>query len=258
MLTTVESVAMVIFVVGGSLAFLLLLRHIWPTEQRMRHNDIIGWQVSVIGTTYAVIIGFMLYAVWTTFQQADANAEAEANSLLNVVRAAQGLPNGQSQQVQDLCSEYVTVMLTQEWPAMTQSNVSPMSRRVIQRLWAAVLGSDIHNASQQTSLDHTLTELSNMTEHRRIRQLQVRSSMPGILWTVLIAGAVATIVSACLFGSQDFKLHLIQVVMLSTVLSLILVAIADMNRPFQGSVHVSAAGFEHARDTLDSMRAANQ
>jgi len=177
---------------------------------------------------------------------------------LNVVRASQGLPNGHSQQIQDLCSEYVTVMLTQEWPAMTQSNVSPMSRRVVQRLWAAVMGSDVHNALQQTSLDHTLTELSNMTEHRRVRQLQVRSYMPGILWTVLIAGAIATIISACLFGSQDFRLHLIQVVMLSTVLSLILVAIADMNRPFQGSVHVSAAGFEDARDALDSMRAGNQ
>jgi len=239
------------------LAFLLLLRHIWPTEQRIRHNDIIGWQVSVIGTTYAVIIGFMLYAVWTTFQQADGNAEAEANALLNVVRAAQGLPNGQRQQIEDLCSEYVTVMLTQEWPAMTQSSVSPMSRRVVQRLWAAVMGSDVHNGLQQTSLDHTLTELSNMTEHRRVRQLQVRSYMPGILWTVLIAGAVATIVSACLFGSQDFRLHLIQVLMLSSVLSLILVAIADINRPFQGSVRVSAAGFEHARDALDSMKAAN-
>ena len=96
-----------------------------------------------------------------------------------------------------------------------------------------------------------------MAEHRRVRQLQVRAYMPGILWTVLIAGAVATIISACLFGSEDFKLHLIQVLMLSTVLSLILVAIADFNHPFQGSVRVSAAGFEHARDALASMKAAN-
>jgi uncharacterized protein DUF4239 len=256
-LSTFESIVIVVLMVGGSVAFLGLLRRIWPTEQRVQHNDLIGWQVTVIGTTYAVIIGFMLYAVWSTFELADGNAEAEANSLLNVVRAAQGLPAGEKQKIEDLGRQYVTIMLTQEWPAMSQVRVSPMSYRVLQQLWATVMSSEVHNASEQTSLDHTITELSAMAEHYRLRQLQARSYLPGILWTVLIAGAVATIVSACLFGSRDFKLHLIQVLMLSTTLSLVLVAIADLNRPFQGSVRVSPAGFERARDALDSMKAAN-
>ena len=258
MLNTPESMAIVVFVVVGSSAFLWLLRRIWPTEQRVRHNEIIGWHVSVIGTTYAVIIGFMLYAVWTTFELADANAEAEANFLLNVVRSAQGLPSPQKQHIEDLASEYVTVMLTQEWPAMSELKVSPVSHRVIQELWATVMSSQVRGPSEQTSLDHTLTELSAMTQHRRLRQLQVGSTFPGILWTVLIAGAIATIMSACLFGSQDFKLHLMQVLMLSTLISLVLVAIADINRPFQGSVHVAPVGFEHARATLDSMKSSNR
>ena len=33
--------------------------------KRRTYNDIIGWQVSVLGTTYAVILGFMLYTVWS-------------------------------------------------------------------------------------------------------------------------------------------------------------------------------------------------
>jgi hypothetical protein len=257
-LNTVESIAIVLFVVGGSLVFLLLLRRIWPTEQRAQHNDLIGWQVSVIGTTYAVIIGFMLFAVWATFERANGNAEAEANSLVNVVRSARGLPGAEKQRIQDLASEYVRVMLTEEWPAMSHMRVSPASHRLIEQLWATVMNSEIHSTLEQTSFDHTLTELSAMTEHRRMRQLQMEAYLPGILWTVLIAGAIATIVSACLFGSQDFKLHLIQVLMLATVLSLVLVAIADINRPFQGSVHIPPAGFERAREALDATRFSNR
>jgi hypothetical protein len=257
LLNTPESIAIVLCVVGASLAFLWFIRRLWPTEQRLRHNDIIGWQVSVIGTTYAVIIGFMLYAVWTTFELADANATAEANSLLNVARSAQGLPAPQKQHTLDLAIEYVSVMLNEEWPAMSHVSVSPASHHLIEQLWATVMSSQIDRISEQASLDHTLTELSAMTEHRRLRQLQVTSTLPAILWTVLIAGAAATIISACLFGSQDFKLHFIQVLMLSTVLSLVLVAIADINRPFQGSVHVTPAAFEHARETLDSLRSSN-
>ena len=89
-----------------------------------------------------------------------------------------------------------------------------------------------------------------MTEHRRQRQIQVFSDLPDILWTVLIAGAAVTIISACLFGSADFTLHMVQVGALSLMLALNLVAIADINRPFQGSVHVSPIGFERARITL--------
>ena len=92
-----------------------------------------------------------------------------------------------------------------------------------------------------------------MTDHRRMRQLQMAATIPGILWAVLIIGAITTIVSASLFGNVNFRLQLAQVFMLSLVISLVLVAIADINRPFQGAVHVVPAGFERARTTLDDL-----
>jgi hypothetical protein len=251
MLTTFESIVIVLLIVTGSLGFLVLLRRIWPSEQRHGQNDLIGWQVSVLGTAYAVIMGFMLFAVWTNYENADNNAEAEANSLIKVVRSAQGLPAGPRGQIRDLARKYVNVILTEEWPAMGHLRFSPESARLTEQLWSTVLTAEAHSSSEQTSLDHTLNELSELTEHRRMRQLQSNSHMPGILWAVLTIGAVLTIVSACLFGGVDFKLHLIQVFILSLMLSLVLVAIADINRPFQGSVHIDPVGFERARVTLN-------
>jgi hypothetical protein len=239
--------------VGGSLAFLLLVHHVWPADQRKPHNDLIGWQITVLGTTYAVIIGFMLYAVWTTFELASENAEAEANCLVNVVRSAQGLPEPQRQEVQNLAGQYVNLMLTQEWPDMSRVMISHDAEGTVRELWAVITKTETRNSTEQTSRDHAFTELSRMTEHRRFRHLQVVSALPGILWAVLIAGAIVTILSACLFGGADLKLHLIQVGALALMLSLVLVAIADINRPFQGSVHVPPIGFEHARATLEQM-----
>ncbi len=239
-----------IAIIGGSLAFLLIVHRAWPPEQRRQHNDLIGWQITVLGTTYAVVVGFMLYAVWTDFELASGNAEAEANCLVNVVRSAQGLPKTDRQAIQDLARQYVDIMLTEEWPAMSKVTLSPSSHRCIQNLWAAVTRVQAHTASEQASLDHAYTELSRMTEYRRLRQLQLDAGLPGILWAVLIVGAIVTIVSACLFGSADVKLHFVQVAALSLLLSLVLAAIADINHPFQGSVHVTPVGFERARATL--------
>lgn len=249
-LNTYESIVIVLAIIAGSVAFLWILQQIWPTEQRRQHNDLIGWQVTVVGTTYAVILGFMLYTVWTNFEIAEGNAEAEANSLVSLARSAKGLPSTAAQKIRDLARAYVSIMLTDEWPAMNRGAFSPESSRNIQQLWTAVTRAEVHTASEQTSLDHAFAELYEMTNHRRLRQLEAKASLPGILWAVLIAGAVVTIISACLFGSVEFKLHLIQVVMLALLLSLVLVAIADINKPFQGSVHVSPVGFERAREAL--------
>ncbi len=257
MLNTVQNLAVVAAIVAGSLGFLWALQKIWPAEQRREYNDLIGWQVTVLGTTYAVIMGFMLYTVWTEFQIADGNAESEANCLVNLARSAEGFPASQRQQIQDLAESYVDIMLTREWPAMGHLTFSPESHAAIQRLWITLTRAEVHTASERTNLDHALTELSEMTKHRRQRELEAISSLPGILWAVLIIGAVVTIVSSCLFGGVDFRLHLIQVAMLAVMLALALVAIADINRPFQGSVHVSPTGFEQARVALNELRAAH-
>jgi hypothetical protein len=249
-LTTFEDILVILACLSGSLLFLWTLNRLWPHPQRREHNDIIGWQVSVLGTTYAVIIGFMLYAVWTTFQSAEINADNEANCLVNVFRLANGLPAAQRVQANQLAREYANVVIDEEWPAMHKGELSPAGHPVIEKLWATLVQVKPVTFSEQTSMNLALVELSSMTEHRRVRHLEGQSKLPGILWMVLIVGGVLTTVSACLFGTDNPRLHALQVFSLSLLLSLALVAIADIDRPFQGVIHVLPQGFEHARDTF--------
>src|ERR1700690_665886 len=93
MLTNFQSVYIIVLCVAGSLLFMCGLNWIWPREDRREHNDQIGWQLTALGTTYAVILGFMLYAVWTTFGVAEVNVDLEANALVNIYRLAAGLPD---------------------------------------------------------------------------------------------------------------------------------------------------------------------
>lgn len=65
-----------------------------------------------------VILGLMLYAVWTSYQEADIHAETEANWLVSVFRVADGLPAARRDQVHRLAREYVNILIEQEWPTM--------------------------------------------------------------------------------------------------------------------------------------------
>ena len=255
MLSATQSILIVLLCVLLALTFLLLMRRFWPTSQRREHNEIIGWQVSVLGTTYAVIMGFMLYAVWTDYNAAEMTADAEANCLVNVFRLSQGLAPADRDQIQKLSREYADAMITDEWPAMGEGSLSLSGHRIVTELWATTMQAKPASLGEQTSWNHVLTELTNMTEYRRLRELQSKSKLPGILWTVLIVGGVITTLSSCLFGTDNFKLHAIQVFSLSLLLALALVAIADIDRPFRGAVHVNPLGFVHARDTFTESQA---
>src|ERR1700677_5287005 len=92
MLTLTQNIVILIVTMTCSMFFLALLTRFWPREKRRVHNDLIGWQLGILGTTYAVILGFMLYTVWTTFEAANLNVDLEANALRNVYRLAEGLP----------------------------------------------------------------------------------------------------------------------------------------------------------------------
>ena len=100
--------------------------------------------------------------------------------------------------------------------------------------------------------DHALSQLTGLTEHRRTRLLQGTYRLPAIFWCVLLVGAVLSVVSSALFGSSNAKLHALQVVFVTLMVTLILLAIADVNRPFAGWVHVSVYPFERARSTFQA------
>jgi hypothetical protein len=86
----------------ASLLLMTGLNRVWPREKRQTHNDLIGWQLSILGTTYAVILGFMLYTVWTSLVEADRNVELEANAVVDIYRLADGMPEPQRTQLQTL------------------------------------------------------------------------------------------------------------------------------------------------------------
>ncbi len=264
MLSSLQSVFVVLGAVVLSLVFLVLLRWLWPASQRSEHNDIIGWQISVLGTTYAVILAFMLWNVWNNFQTARINAEMEANDLVNLYRIAGGLDSAESAAIRGLCREYAAVIVSEEWPAMAREELSARSFSVTRDLWDVLVQSHSGAAGaggkeatsdvfRQSKYEQAFSALTQMSEHRRLRQIESRIKLPGILWAVLVVGGVVVIGSACLFGCRNFALHFIHVFVLSFLLSLVLVSVAEIDRPFQGPVHVQPDAFVFAEQTFDQL-----
>ncbi len=250
MLNYFQDCLLVAGTVIASLLFMMFVYRVWPFEKRSHANDLIGWQLSIVGTTYAVILGFMLYTVWTNFGGADLNVDLEANALVNIYSLADGLPEPQRGEMKTLAHTYATTAIQQDWPQMAAAHEPEATVGINADMWRTLMSVKSATPAEINASDHSLYELSALTEHRRTRVLQNASRLPPVLWWVLIVGGTLTIVSSCLFGSQSIKLHGLQVFAFALLISLCLVAIADINRPFQGEVHVSDLAFRRALQNM--------
>jgi hypothetical protein len=247
MLDTSQNVFIVIISLACAFFLMAAMNYYWPAERRRAHNDLIGWQLSVLGTTYAVIIGFMLYTVWIEFGTADLNADAEANSLVNLYRLSDGLAPEQGAKLKVLARAYGDAVADQEWSEMARNTMPAETREIARQMWRTLMESKGSSPTEITAEDHALYELSALAGYRRIRLVQSASRLPGVLWWVLLVGGTVTVASTCMFGAANGVLHVIQVGAFTLLIALVLVAIADINRPFQGSVHVSDYAFRRAQ-----------
>jgi Protein of unknown function (DUF4239) len=252
-LSFTANMVILVLAMAASLAFTLVMNRLWPVARRYAESDLVGWQLSVLGTTYAVTLGFMLYTEWGDFKAAQLNCELEANSLRNIYRLAQGLPHDRAE-IERLTVEYATEVIERDWPEMARGRAPEESHQVNEHLWKALLSAQIEKPMELAAHGHALSELSTLTQQRRTRLLDNKYELPGIFWCVLLVGGVLTIVSVSIFGSRQPRIHLLQVVSLTLLITLVMLTIADIDKPFQGWVHVDDYAFRRALDTMQEVR----
>jgi hypothetical protein len=247
MLTLSQDIVVLIGTLVGALLLITVLDRTWPVETRRIQNDLIGWQLTVLGTTYAVILGFMFYTAWTTFSAAALNADLEASALRNLYRLAEGLPPQQRSELEAETRAYATAVVEDDWPKMDRGLLPDRSHEINHQMWRTLVGVKTTSISENLAEDHALSELSELTLRRRTRLLQSATGLPAIFWVVLIVGGLLTLISSSMFGAANFKLHALQVLSLTLLLTLAVLAISDVNAPFRGWVHVDSYPFERAQ-----------
>src|SRR5271155_5026062 len=103
---------------------LLLVRKYVKHQTLAVHHDVAGYMLSIVGTLYAVVLGFIVVDSLNTFQKARLTVEQEANALHDIFHLAQGLPSPISLDIRTTCLSYAKLMVSEEWPAMADGHDS--------------------------------------------------------------------------------------------------------------------------------------
>lgn len=253
MLTLAQNVVILAAAMAAALLLMAAMNWIWPVATRYKHEDLIGWQLNMLATTHAVILGFMLYTEWTNFIAIQLNIETEAGALQNIYRLADGLPPEQRAVLQRQAQAYAVTAIESDWPEMAAGQLPESTHQIDRRMWQTLMSVRAATPEQITAESHALTQLSVLTQGRRTRLLQSRGRLPLIFWYVLIVGGVLTITSVATFGSRVLRLHMFQVCSLTLLVTLAILAIADLDRPFQGWIRADNFAFQRARANMQPL-----
>src|ERR1700755_1685431 len=168
MLSYAQSTFLVVMGMVMAIVAVAVFYRVWPIPNRKLVNDVTGWQLGILGTTYGVILGFMLYTVWTDFRAAEINATQEASSLLTATRVASALPMADRDAFRALGVKYADAVVHQEWPAMQHQEESRAGEMIEVEMWKLL--DTVKDASAANSVDHLTRVLSELSERRSLRE----------------------------------------------------------------------------------------
>jgi protein-S-isoprenylcysteine O-methyltransferase Ste14 len=226
---------------------LVVVQRLVPPERREEQNNAAGFIYAVLGVAYAVLLAFVVIAVWQDYKTAQTTAESEANELAGVYFLASQLPEPQRTRLQDLARRYARVVVEEEeWPMMERGQTSPHADSLLRQLRLELLQFDPHTKGEQVLYELGQTQLHDAVDARRSRLLEVREGIPDLLWVVLVVGGVITVSFTYLFGLKSNLAHALMVAALTLLICGILFTIAEFNNPFSGPVGIRPEAFREA------------
>ena len=231
---------------------LTLVQRLVPPSLREEHNDVAGFIYAVVGVAYAVLLAFVVIAVWEDYEAAKNTTHSEANELAGIYFLADRFPDSERERVQDLARSYARVVVEEEWPLMERGQRSSRADSLLRELRLSLQEIEPRNDAEQVLYDQGLTRVHEAWDARRLRLLEAGEGLPAILWVVLVGGGVVAVCFTYLFGLKSNWAHALMVAALTLVICSILFTIGSLEYPFAGQVRVQPDAFE---EVLRSFRA---
>jgi len=103
---------------------------------------------------------------------------------------------------------------------------------------------ELRTEAEQELYAEGLDQIQRLGDARRMRLVAAEEGMPGVLWAILVFGAVVAVGFTYLFGLRNTWAHRLMVMSLTAVIALVLFTIGVMEHPFSGGARIEPDAFE--------------
>ncbi|HEY9733812.1 MAG TPA: DUF4239 domain-containing protein [Drouetiella sp.] len=233
-------VAATLLAVGG----MLIVRRRVGVEALSSYHEVAGYLLSIVGTLYAVLLGFVVVDAMEHTQELRVLVDQEASGLCNIFLCSNGLPSAKRMTIQTLCDQYADSVINDEWQAMQQGKYSVTAFKTVWSLWKEITTYAPVSESEQNLHQQLVSEICTMTQNRRTRIVNSRHGLNPFMWAVLITGAIFTVMFTYFFGVKNIRAQVLMTVLVSLTLWLNVLLVFIFCNPFAGEFAIQPDSFK--------------
>ncbi len=219
---------------------LKIVRRFVPVSVLKSHQEVAASIMGVLGAVYAVLLAFMVVALWNQYTEAQATVEREANRLNDLAHLARGFAERATQQkITAAIVAYGESVVRDEWPAMRRGQASSQAQAALDQLWQSFLEINAPSGRETQLYSESLVVLREITDSRRLRLFASRNDLPLVFQVLLWGGGLITIAFTYFFGAQSVRAQSLMTSALTGIIAFNLFLILVLDNPFHGYVRIA-------------------
>ena len=246
-----EALLVTAIAVVYSVGLMLVVRRLYGVERLAKNNEVAGFKFAVVVVFYAVLLAFVVIAVWEEFRATETAVRDEAKAAVNLHRVSFGFP-AEGDEIRKHLLDYTNDVRGKEWASMAFGEPSDAVVKDLDRLSKAIYDVRPQTWQELALYQDALRLLAVITDNRNERLDSSTGSMPKVLWFVLVLGGVITLGYPAFFGSSNPVAQILMTAALAALVALALLLALAFDFPFTGDVHISAYPFDEALKQMPS------
>ena len=228
----------VVVTTAAAVAAMLVVRRRAPDGGYFNDGDRAAGVFGVLATGFAVLLGFVVFLAFTSYDSARSGAEAEALTVAQQIETAQFLPADVSEQLTVELVCYARSVAGVQWDRMEAGTLGEELNP-----WAVALFETISDVEPQTAAEEAayakwLDQTSDREQARIDRIHGALGVIPTPLWFVLFFSS-AVIFLYMLFFADSGERAVVQALLMGSVTGVIvtmLILLQFLDDPFHGGV----------------------
>ncbi len=237
-MNVVWAILITVAVTSVAVTAMLLVRRRAPDGSRFADGDRAAGVFGVLATGFSVLLGFIVFLAFTSYDQSRSGAETEALVVTQQVETAQFFPVSAKAELTGELVCYARSVVNDEWRRMRDGTLGDTINPWGVAMFRTLTTVQPRTPTEQSAYDKWLDQTSGREEARLDRIHGAEGVIPTTLWIVLFFVA-AVIFVFMLFFADSGERAVTQGLLMGSVVAVItamLLLLGSLDSPFRGGV----------------------
>lgn len=237
--------------IGVCLLILWILRKSISIHELRKNHDVVGFTFSIVGVLYSVILGFTVINVQNRYNAVQESIHTEAILLADLYEDAGFFSVKDAKAIRSSLRQYIDHVIKEEWWLVGEKKLHVRTQSVIRDIWTAYYNVDLQNEKEKIWYTESISKLNSFLNARLTRQFHKWEHLGGMMWSILLTGALITICFMFFFGLENFRSHMLMTALLAGYLCFMLYLVYSLDNIFTGPQQIKPVALEQVQSLFN-------